>query len=83
MSLHHAKWAVSVLMLGSAMFSSQAEASKLGQLDFKPCSLPLPQTSVTVSAQCTNLQVPENPADPKGRKIELALAWIPAKGVRE
>ncbi|MEO6172943.1 MAG: alpha/beta hydrolase [Arenimonas sp.] len=68
------------LCLALSLGSATAEASKLGQLDFKPCSLPLPQTSVTVSAQCTSLRVAENPADPKGRQIELALAWLPAKG---
>lgn len=80
MSHLHAKHALTLLLLGGAALASSAEARNLGQLDFKPCSLPLPNTSITVSAQCTRLKVAENPAQPKGRQIELALAWIPAKG---
>lgn len=60
-----------------------ASARALGQLDFQACSLAIPQTSITVSAQCAKLKVAENPAQPKGRQIELALAWIPAKGEAE
>ncbi len=71
------------LILGSALLSSSLEARKLGQLDFQACFLPVPQTSMTVSAQCASIKVPENPAQPKGRQIELALAWIPAKGEAE
>ena len=71
------------LIIGSALLSSSLEARKLGQLDFHACSLPVLQTSMTVSAQCATMKVPENPAQPKGRQIELALAWIPAKGEAE
>ena len=72
-----------LLILGSALLSSSLEARKLGQLDFHACSLPVLQTSMTVSAQCATMKVPENPAQPRGRQIELALAWIPAKGEAE
>jgi pimeloyl-ACP methyl ester carboxylesterase len=58
--------------------ANSANARQLGSLDFKACSLAIPQSASTVSAQCTTLKVPENPAAPKGRQIELALAWIPA-----
>jgi pimeloyl-ACP methyl ester carboxylesterase len=60
--------------------ANSANARQLGSLDFKACSLAIAQSTSTVSAQCATLKVPENPAAPKGRQIELALAWIPAKG---
>ncbi len=71
------------LGLALSLGSQTASARKLGELDFQPCSLPVLQTSLTVSAQCSTLKVAENPAQPKGRQIELALAWIPAKGESE
>jgi len=69
--------------LACSLGSESANARKLGQLDFHPCSLPVPQMAATVSAQCTTLKVAEDPANPKGRQIELALAWLPAKGESE
>src|SRR5688500_7396816 len=55
-----------------------------GQLTFKPCALSSPLQSV--EAQCARLSVPENhdaPGDNAGRRIDLAVAWIPAKGEAE
>jgi len=83
MSLCNTKLGLGLLLICSATLSASAEARKLGQLDFHACSLPVPQTSMTVSAQCATLKVAENPAQLKGRQIELALAWIPAKGEAE
>ena len=80
MSLNYAKHGLGFLVLGSALLSPSVEARKLGELDFQACSLQMPNSSMTVSAQCSKLKVPENPAQPKGRQIELAIAWIPAKG---
>jgi pimeloyl-ACP methyl ester carboxylesterase len=83
MSLPHVKPTLALLFLCAASLSSAAEARKLGELDFHACSLPVMQTSMTVSAQCASLKVAENPEQPMGRQIELALAWIPAKGEAE
>ncbi|MGH8105809.1 MAG: hypothetical protein ACREO2_05805, partial [Arenimonas sp.] len=80
MSLNYSKHGLALLFLSAVTLSQSAEARKLGGLDFQACSLPVPNTSMTVSAQCAKMKVPENPAQPKGRQIELALAWIPAKG---
>ena len=49
---------------------------KLGRLVFRPCSLA--NGAETLSAFCSSLDVPENHAEPNGRKIRLALAWLPA-----
>lgn len=80
MSPSYSKSGFGFLILTAGLFGSPVEARQLGQLDFQACSLPVPNTSMTVSAQCAKMKVPENPAQPKGRQIELALAWIPAKG---
>lgn len=42
------------------------------------CQLTMPGLDVTVSARCGTLTVPENPADPGGRQIDLNVAVVPA-----
>lgn len=51
-------------------------ARKLGSLSFKPCSLA--QGAESMSAWCSTLQVPEDHSKPNGRKITLAISWLPA-----
>ncbi|MEO8160442.1 MAG: alpha/beta hydrolase [Arenimonas sp.] len=64
--------------IGAAGNAPSAITRRLGQLAFTPCTL-APEFGVqTVEAQCTTLKVPENRADPKGRQISLAIAWLPA-----
>ncbi|SDR13402.1 alpha/beta hydrolase [Pseudoxanthomonas sp. CF125] len=67
--------AVALLALACA---PDAQARKLGSLEFKTCSLSTPFSDEALPAQCATLQVPENPASPAGRKIGLKIAWIPA-----
>lgn len=55
-----------------------AEARRLGTLDFQPCTLEGSGGLPSVEAQCTTLSVPENRAEPDGRQIDLAIAWVPA-----
>ncbi|MGO4550955.1 alpha/beta hydrolase [Lysobacter sp. 2RAF19] len=55
-----------------------APARKLGRIAFKPCTLSPPMGGQSVEAQCGTLSVAENPAQPKGRRIALNIAWIPA-----
>jgi pimeloyl-ACP methyl ester carboxylesterase len=43
-----------------------------------PCQLEDPAKVSLVSADCGDLSVPENPADPKGRHISLRVARVPA-----
>jgi pimeloyl-ACP methyl ester carboxylesterase len=50
------------------------------QIEFSNCMLALPGTSLTASARCGSLEVPENPAEPDGRKISLNIAMAPATG---
>ena len=42
--------------------------------------LALPGTNMTASARCGTFDVPENPAEPDGRKINLKVAIAPATG---
>lgn len=52
---------------------------KLGQLVFEPCSLDAPMAGqAALQAQCTTFEVPEDRAQPNGRKVALNIAWIPA-----
>lgn len=53
----------------------------LGSLKFEPCSLS--QGSESLSAFCSTMQVPEDHSKPNGRKITLAISWLPAKNEAE
>ena len=64
----------------AAADSTPAITRRLGQLAFTPCTLASGFGTQTVEAQCSSLQVQENRAAPNGRKISLAIAWLPAKG---
>ena len=55
---------------------------RYGRLAFEPCALSVPGLDA-VEAQCTTLEVPENHAEPDGRRIGLSIAWIPARGEGE
>ncbi|TWT22277.1 alpha/beta hydrolase [Luteimonas marina] len=53
-----------------------------GQIAFEPCALAAPGGS-SVEAQCATLAVPEDHDAPDGRKIDLAIALVPARGMAE
>lgn len=72
---------LSALLLALPL-SAHAERS-LGQLQFQPCTLASEFAAQSLDAQCTTLSVPENRALPNGRKISLAIAWLPASGEAE
>src|SRR5690606_32143257 len=57
-----------------------AAAATLGELGFAPCVLTSVGLPRPTEAQCTTVTVPEDPAAPDGRTIELALAWVPVEG---
>jgi pimeloyl-ACP methyl ester carboxylesterase len=67
----------------TALPASAQTARKLGALSFEPCTLSSEFGTQSLAAQCTSLRVPENPAAPEGRKISLAIAWLPATGEAE
>ena len=47
-------------------------------LALSPCHLEHPARLTSPEAQCGELSVPENPADPSGRQIRLYVARVPA-----
>jgi pimeloyl-ACP methyl ester carboxylesterase len=47
-------------------------------LTLKPCRLEHPARMLAVTAECVSIEVPENPAEPGGRQIELFVARVPA-----
>ncbi len=78
------QWAPHVATAGTpATAAASADAlpppppRQLGRLRFQPCTLATKQSPTTVAAQCTHLDVPEDRAHPGGRKIALAIAWVP------
>ena len=62
----------------SASSPVPAPVRKLGTLEFQPCTLAPKLTTSAVEAQCTRMSVPEDYVHPAGRKIQLAIAWVPA-----
>ncbi|MEY3516828.1 MAG: hypothetical protein RIS67_1045, partial [Pseudomonadota bacterium] len=53
----------------------------LGSIRFAPCTLA--KGTESLMAYCGTLQVPENHDAPDGRKITLAISWLPASGEAE
>ena len=60
----------------AAPIATDAKAFTLGRLHFSACQLPQKRSGATISAFCAPFSVPENRADPNGRKIDLRLALI-------
>src|SRR5690606_2674320 len=50
------------------------EPVKLGSIAFTPCSLSAPMSRASLEAQCATFEVPEDRANPAGRKIALNVA---------
>lgn len=55
------------------------EQVRLGDVAFEPCSLSAPM-GAAVEARCATLAVPEDHANPDGRSIDLAVAWVESSG---
>jgi pimeloyl-ACP methyl ester carboxylesterase len=55
-----------------------AKARMYGRIAFHPCTLAPQYGALGVEAQCGTLPVPEDRARPDGRKLSLAIAWVPA-----
>ena len=63
---------------GVFLGSGACQAAEVGRLSLSPCELHQAVDLALVAAQCGQLAVPENPAAPRGRRIELAVAVVPA-----
>jgi pimeloyl-ACP methyl ester carboxylesterase len=71
--------AAGVLALALCTTPGAEAARRLGSLSFEPCTLAAVGLPTTVAAQCASLDVPEDRANPEGRQISLALAWVPGR----
>jgi pimeloyl-ACP methyl ester carboxylesterase len=72
-----------LLLLTLAAATATADAPvgrRMGSMSFEPCTLSSPGSPTTVAASCGRLAVAEDPAQPRGRTIELAVAVVPSRG---
>lgn len=66
-----------VVATGKAQAAASTVAGNAyGRLQFSPCTLSSGSAAGNIEAQCAQLQVPENPAAPNGRKLALKIAWL-------
>lgn len=68
-----------VLLLALPVAEPARAGRRLGALEFEPCNLAAPGAPTGVEAQCAHVSVPEDRARPDGRRIDLAVAWVPAR----
>jgi pimeloyl-ACP methyl ester carboxylesterase len=75
---------LSVLLGCCALYWQPATAAEHGNptqgIELSQCELTLAGTNLSAPAECGGLEVPENPAQPNGRKIRLNIARVPAQG---
>src|SRR5262249_55054347 len=68
-----------ILLLALGIFATDtAAAAPATPLTLSACQLEDPARVSLVQAECGELQVLENPADPTGRRIGLRVARVPA-----
>jgi pimeloyl-ACP methyl ester carboxylesterase len=72
----HAKLPAALIL--GALFGPQAGGADAPALTLAACSIHDADGLVSIEARCGRLAVPENPGDSGGRKIELAVAVVPA-----
>jgi pimeloyl-ACP methyl ester carboxylesterase len=68
-----------LLILLSACSPQQSQAHAEDTLPLEACFLTQESVPLQVEAQCGTLTVPEDPASPSGKQINLRVAVIPAK----
>ncbi len=66
------------LLLLAAALLAPAAAPQAPRLPLEPCRIADADGLVSTEARCGKLEVPEDPADPRGPKIRLAVAVVPA-----
>ncbi|GAB2518697.1 alpha/beta hydrolase [Lysobacter humi (ex Lee et al. 2017)] len=55
-----------------------AAVRRVGRIDFEPCALSGAFATQTVNGMCGTLRVPEDPEKPRGRMLDLRIAWLQA-----
>ncbi len=76
--LPHAVWLFAAVLLATPVASAGGDRG----LVLQPCRLEHPQGLSSVTARCGRFSVAENPDAPDGRRIELAVAVVPAISTR-
>ena len=61
-----------------SLAATAAAADSPTQIELKPCRLEHPFRMLALTAECGVFVTPENPDEPRGRKIELFVARVPA-----
>jgi pimeloyl-ACP methyl ester carboxylesterase len=74
---HRNRALIPLLLLAAGSIAGEAPR-KAPLLAFKACRLEHPLGLVSVEAECTQVIVPENPADPDSRALPLFVARLPA-----
>jgi pimeloyl-ACP methyl ester carboxylesterase len=72
--------AIAVASALGATVAHAEEADREAALGMETCELVVPGTPLSVAGQCGWLEVAENPAEPQGRRIDIRVARIPARG---
>ena len=70
-------------LAGALLGSRAGAAAPAGPLPLSACELHQALDLTLVEAECGRLRVPENPAAPRGRQIELHVAVVPAISTRK
>jgi pimeloyl-ACP methyl ester carboxylesterase len=70
-------------ILAGAVVGPKACRAADGQLELSGCELRQALDLTLIQAECGRLAVPENPAAPRGRQIELRVAVVPAISTRK
>lgn len=66
------------LLLAGAASAAAVEPFKLGSLSFSDCDLKNRAQGDMIGALCARMQVPEDPANPGGRQINLRIGLVKA-----
>ena len=78
---HHSRAElIAAFVLGALLSPSALDAKPL--LELTPCRIADADGLTSTAARCGGLEVPEDPADPQGAKIRLAIAVVPAVATR-
>jgi pimeloyl-ACP methyl ester carboxylesterase len=83
--------ALALVLAGHGTLGFAADASAAAstgsaphpRIALRPCRLQDPTHLLSVEAECGRLAVPENPAAPRGRQIDLYVARVPAVSLRK
>ncbi len=72
-------WQITIVLSLLSCISPAMADTHNQSIEFSPCELRLPGTSLSAKAECGSRLVAENPDDPNGRSITINLARIAAR----